>query len=111
MKKYNDESFRVDDYLNSDLSKWILGFIEVYDGYFYNNAIQSYRDWLKKGKYDCIRHFLKTNIFEYSLPFGLEYFNQLSVENFKFIQEETKKVEALLDEKKALYQQFIEFFD
>ena len=111
MKIYKDELFRENDFYDSDLYHWLLGFIEAYDRVYTINLMPTYKEWLKNGRYDCIRRFLDVTIYEYSLPFGLEFFNQMSVDNFILMQKETRRREALLDEKKALYQEFIEFFN
>lgn len=100
--------------LKSDFIDRFLDFVEAYDEAFDKNVFDTVVDkWLDYGKeeYDCIKYFLATSPLEYSLPFSIEDFVNMTLDDFVLYQEKCAKICALLDEKKALYEEINTFYE
>lgn len=108
------KNLNVKKLLKSDFIDRFLDFVEAYDEVFDKNVFDTVVDkWLDYGKeeYDCIKYFLMTSRSEYSLPFSIEDFINMTLNDFVTCQEKCAKICALLDEKRALYEEFITFYE
>ncbi len=108
------KKLNIDRLLESDIIDRFLGFVEEYDKVFGNNVFDTVVDkWLDYGKedYDCIKYFLMASSSEYYLPFSMEDFISMTLDDFVLYQEKCAKICALFDEKRALYQEFITFYE
>lgn len=103
----------VEKLLKSDFIDRFLGFVEAYDTVLNKNVFSSVEKWLECGKedYDCIKYFLMTLAPEYKLPFRIEEFIFMSPEELAKEQEKCAKICALLNEKRALYEEFLTFYE
>ncbi len=108
------KKLNIDRLLESDIIDRFLGFVEEYDKVFGKNVFDTVVDkWLDYGKedYDCIKYFLMTSSSEYCLPFNMKDFISMTLYDFVLSKEKCVKICALLDEKRALYQEFITFYE
>lgn len=99
--------------LESDFIDRFLGFVEAYEEVRGINLIDTVEEWLSynKKEYDNIKYFLQTSSTEYNLPFTIQDFISMSSNELIAYQEKCTKISALLDEKRALYQEFILFYE
>lgn len=108
------KKLNVEKLLESDFIDRFLGFVEAYDEIFDKNVFDTVVDkCLDYGKeeYDYIKYFLMTSYSEYSLPFRMENFINMTLDDFATCQEKYAKICALLDEKRALYEEFNTFYE
>lgn len=108
-KKLNEKKLSKSDFINR-----FLNFLVDYDKVFNKNVFDTVvHEWLDYGKedYDCIKYFLLTSSQEYSLPFRMEDFINMTLDDFVAYQEKCAKICALLDEKRALYEEFNTFYE
>ena len=108
---YLGKLFNEHRFLRSDFRTRLFAYLEDYDNFFGNDVISSAKDWLREGRYDMVRYFLQSSSFEYALPFSLQEFVTMSAEDFAFYNDYACKKLALLDEKKALYKEYITFYE
>lgn len=103
----------VERLLESDFIDRFFGFAEVYDKVFGKNVFDSVTKWLSYGKeeYDYIKYFLNTSCFEYSLPFSVDDFISMSSDEIIEYQKKCAKIREILDEKRALYEEFSTFYE
>lgn len=108
-KKLNEEKL-----LESDFIDRFLGFVEAYDKAFNTNVFDSVSKWLSYGneEYDYIKYFLMTSHSDYSIPFTIEEFICINSKQLLVgYQKKCTKICALLDEKRALYEEFNTFYE
>lgn len=79
-----------------------LGFIEAYDAINETIFFESAKKWVEKKDFHAIKCYLLSNPIEYSCPFTIKDFAFMTEEEIKFAKEQSVKILALLDEKKAL---------
>lgn len=103
----------VERLLESDFIDRFLGFVEVYDKVSGKNVFDSVTKWLSYGneEYDYIKYFLNTSCFEYSLPFSIDDFISMSLDEIIEYQKKCAKIREILDEKRALYEEFSTFYE
>ena len=84
-----------------------LGFVEKYDEAFENQALPSAEKWVSEKDYASIGHFLRPNVNEsvFSIPY--QELANMSVESLTFLQQKAQKIAPVLDEQKALYEEFM----
>lgn len=107
------KKLNVEKLLESDFMDRFLGFVEAYDEVFNNNVFDSVEKWLEYGKenYDCIRYFLMTSRSDYSIPFTIEEFICMNSKQIIDYQKKCAEICVLLDEKRALYEEFNTFYE
>ncbi len=108
------KKLNVEKLLESDFIDRFLGFVEAYDELFDNNVFDTcVTKWLEYSheEYDCIKYFLHTSSSEYSFPFSINDFSFMSLSEIISSYEKCTKICALLDEKRALYEEFNTFYE
>ena len=96
--------------LQSDFLDRFLGFMESYSKYWSSYAIFLAKDWVDLEYYDEILSFLR-NEKELKVPFTMQYFLYMSIYDFECWQNRFSDMCSLLDEKKALYEEFLTFYE
>ena len=87
-------------------------FIKRYEEAFRKNKITEIaEDWIKKGDYDYIGHFLRSAYFERSLPFSAEAFIKMDFLTIKDMQYITSQRIDIAKEKEELYREFLNFYE
>lgn len=108
------KKLNIEKLLESDIIDRVLDFLQAYDELFDKNVFDTATsEWLKYGKedYNCIKYFLMTSASEYTLPFRIEDFISMTPDELAKEQEKCAKIFALLDEKRALYEEFLTFYE
>lgn len=95
--------------LNSDFIDRLIGFAEDYDSLRHSNCLEEIQKWLKDENYSYIRYFLAPD--ESIFTFSIYEFISLNANTFVYWQEFYTKLAILLDEKRALYEEFISFYE
>lgn len=104
MKKANTKRL-----LKTDFCDRLLGFAEKYDEVRGTSSYDNIKKWINENNFDSIKYFLDTYPVEYFLPVTMQQFVTMSYEEFLCLQSVYLEVSALIDEKKALYQELISF--
>lgn len=109
-----DKKLNVEKLLETDFIDRFFGFVEAYDEVFNRNVFDTgVAKWLSyhNEDYDCIKYFLHTSSSEYSFPFSINDFTFMSIDEIIKSYEKCTRMCALLDEKRALYQEFNTFYE
>lgn len=110
--------FNVERFSKSDFSERFLDFNERYEDVVRSGepeardfAITAAKTWVDN-RYDYyIRAFLDVGAYEYRLPFSMDDFANMNVPEFLEARRKAKTMCAILAEKKALYEEFLTFYD
>lgn len=108
-KKLNKQKLSKSDFICR-----FLDFTVTYDVVFNKDVFDTAtKEWLKYDNedYECVKYFLMTSSQEYSLPFSMEDFINMTLDDFVAYQEKCSIICALLDEKRALYEEFNTFYE
>ena len=107
------KKLNVEKLLESDFIDRFLGFVEAYEEVFNRNVFNTVTKWLEYGheEYDNIKYFLHTSSSEYSFPFTINDFTFMSFGEIIQSYEKCTKICAVLDEKRALYEEFNTFYE
>lgn len=111
---FTQKKLNVDKLLETDFIDRFLGFVEAYDEVFNRDVFNTgVAQWLEYNNedYDCIGYFLYTSFSEYAFPFNINDFTFMSLSEITQCYEKCTKICALLDEKRALYQEFNTFYE
>ncbi len=100
--------------LASNFIDRFLSFSKDYDKEFNTDVFDTATEkWLKYGKeeYEYIKFFLNVTTIEYRIPITIYEFVAMTPDEHKSFQTRCEKICKLLDEKKALYEEFITFYE
>lgn len=110
----NSKKLNVKRLLASGFIDRFLGFLKDYDEMFNNNVLDTaVTKWLKHGEeeYEYIKFFLNVTTIEYQMPTTIYEFVSMSPDEHIAFQKKCARICALLDKKRALYQEFNTFYE
>lgn len=94
----------------TDFCKRFLDFAKRFDEIKdYNNLLQSATTWVETANYEYIMYFLKPEPYVSLLPFTLTEFIEMSAEQISIWQNYCRKLQNILDEKEALYNELLSY--
>lgn len=108
------KKLNVEKLLASDFIDRFLGFAEAYDKEFNNDVFDTAtKKWLKSGEeeYEYIKFFLNVTAIDYRVPITIYEFVAMTPDEHNAFQKKCERICALLDEKRALYQEFNTFYE
>lgn len=97
--------------LNSDFIDRFVGFVEKYDEVRETNNLISVKKWIDNGDYSYIKYFLHLSPMESMVHLSIYELLNLSVDDFNNLQDSCSKLAILLDEQRALYEEFLTFYE
>lgn len=108
LKKLNKEKI-----LETDFIDRFLGFVERYDDIYDTNHSIDMEGHIASQNFYSIHKFIKPKISDSInfAPFSIKQFLSMSIEEIIHFQEYFSKIYSLIDEKKALYEEFLSFYE
>lgn len=97
--------------LQTDFTDRFLGFTERYDEILDASVTSLAEYWVENRNWNYIRYFLSNAPVEYSIPFTIRSFISMSTCEMEYWQDHVTDISALLDEKLALYNEMISFYE
>lgn len=87
------KNLNIERLLESDIIDRFLGFVKDYNKVFNKNVFDSVENWLAyhKEEYDNIKYFLMTSPQQYALPFRIEDFINMTLDDSALYQEKCTK--------------------
>lgn len=107
----NGKTLNTKKLLKSSFIDRFIGFIEAFDEFRDTNILESVMENIDNKDYSYIRHFLYVSSLEYIVPFSIHQFISLSKDELVELQDICVKISAFLDEKNALYQELLTFYE
>lgn len=101
----------VEKLLKSDFINRLLGFAERYDQVHSSNSVCNLKRWIDAQDYEHIKYFLLENPIELHIPFSMRDFISMDSSELAYYQELCTNISALIDEKRALKNEFMNFIE